>query len=348
MGTANAISREFMSNPNNFADSFNLAFQIYGYTNMFVDASSLQALDTNQTQKLFGTVLERFSDVFKSGNIFYDNKYYYMALLVENQHYVHTGMPLKILSYILLDLIQQVKDEKALHPSDKQSSDEFLSNYPSNFKLRPIVPLVIYFGPNPWTAPKNLADMFEEVPETLKRLLPHQEYLVLTPADIQDEFFKTKTDFRLVLQAMKHAQTKTSLVAFFKNSRDYASVSRSLAEMIAANVCFNVQNITLTEKNNMYDISHFWDESDARLRQEGYDQGHTEGYDQGHNDGVAEGFERGDKQGFERGDKQGYRRCSSEFITKMVEKGCDIDFICDIAGVDRQQVESMIDAQKQE
>ncbi len=286
MGKADLVARKFMSDPKNFADSFNLAFQVYGYKRMSVNANTLKALDTNHTQSMFGKILERFSDVFKAGQLFYDNKYCYMALLIENQHYVHPGMPLKLLSYIMLDLIQQVKDYQALHPNKKRTSDEFLSNFPIDFQLRPILPLVIYFGPQAWTAPKDLADMFQYVPRRLRWLLPHQKYLVLSPTAINDKLFQdNKSEFSLALQAMKHAQTRSTLSGFFKNNDDYAKVSSSLAEMIAANVNCNLDNITLKESNNMYEISHFWDESDERLRNEG--------------------FKRGDKHGFKRGDKHG-------------------------------------------
>ena len=284
MGNADLVTSSFMSVKKNFADAFNLAFYIYGY-DIRVKAEELQELDTTlnlwlplpngETYKL-----GRRCDVFKHVKMYYDDKTYYMAMMIENQHYIHSGMPLKVLVYQMIDALKQVKDAMAARKKEQvDQADEFLSDYPKDFKLRPVIPLVIYFGAKEWTAPRNLSELYEEVPQTLQWLMPSFKYLLLCPHDIPVSKFKdVKSDISLALCAMKHARTRSVLSDFFKNDHDYDRISKELCELILANINYSPRSIGLKETNNMYDITHFWDESDQQLRQEGFLAGQQQGY----------------------------------------------------------------------
>ena len=96
--------------------------------------------------------------------------------MLENQHYIHPGMSLKLLVYQMIDALKQVRDAMKTQNDSLLSSDEFLSDYPKTLKLRPVIPLVIYFGPKAWTAPLDLMDLYDDVPPELEWLLPSQKY----------------------------------------------------------------------------------------------------------------------------------------------------------------------------
>ena len=133
-------------------------------------------------------------------------------MMLENQHYIHPGMSLKLLVYQMIDALKQVRDAMKTQNDSLLSSDEFLSDYPKTLKLRPVIPLVIYFGPKAWTASLDLMDLYDDVPPELEWLLPSQKYLLLCPRAIEDTQFKEmKTKISLALGALKYSTTRSCL-----------------------------------------------------------------------------------------------------------------------------------------
>lgn len=86
----------------------------------------------------------------------------YVYLLIEFQSRVLRFMAIRVLSYVLL-LYEDLIRKKRLTSSGK---------------LPPVVPIVLYNGVQPWTAPLRVPELIESIPG-LGRHLPDFEYLVI-------------------------------------------------------------------------------------------------------------------------------------------------------------------------
>ncbi len=102
----------------------------------------------------------------------------YVALLLEFQSTQDKWMPLRILNYtslLLLDLI----DKKQLPPDGK---------------IPPVFPIVMYNGKHPWTVPTEVAPLFGPVPEILKPYCPQQQYFLLDEGSVPDEMLNESNE----------------------------------------------------------------------------------------------------------------------------------------------------------
>ena len=87
----------------------------------------------------------------------------YVYLLLEFQSQVDGFMALRMLTYLSL-FYQDLMKRRELTPSGK---------------LPPVLPLVLYNGKQRWTAPREVADLIEEVPGGLAAYRPSLRYLLL-------------------------------------------------------------------------------------------------------------------------------------------------------------------------
>lgn len=89
--------------------------------------------------------------------------WFYLYLLLEFQSTSYPFMAARMLTYVSL-LIEEIIRKEKLKPGSK---------------IPVVLPVVLYNGKRPWRAPLDLASLFVEVPESLRRHLPRLRYLVL-------------------------------------------------------------------------------------------------------------------------------------------------------------------------
>ncbi len=87
----------------------------------------------------------------------------YLYLLLEFQSTVDRDMPVRIMTYLGL-LYQDLRTSAAIAP---------------DAPLPPVLPMVLYNGDDPWTAPRNVRDAIGPVPSVIEPFLPHLPYLLL-------------------------------------------------------------------------------------------------------------------------------------------------------------------------
>lgn len=87
----------------------------------------------------------------------------YLYVLLELQSTSYTFMAVRLLTYVGL-LLEEIIHREKLRPGDR---------------LPAVLPLVLYNGKRPWQAPLDLASLFEEVPDSLRKYLPRLRYLML-------------------------------------------------------------------------------------------------------------------------------------------------------------------------
>ncbi len=104
---------------------------------------------------------------------FHDDRWLYLVLLLEFQSDVDRSMAVRILTYTGL-LHQRLIDERVLQEYGA---------------LPPVLPIVIYNGRGPWTAPRDVADLIAATEAALAPYQPAQRYFLLDegrtrPADL--------------------------------------------------------------------------------------------------------------------------------------------------------------------
>ena len=72
---------------------------------------------------------------------------------------------------------------KFIHIKD---SGEFLSGFKKEDKLKPIITLTIYFGPDVWDGPRSLKEMFEDIDESIMKYVEDYKVHLLVPNEIKD------------------------------------------------------------------------------------------------------------------------------------------------------------------
>ena len=87
----------------------------------------------------------------------------YLYLLLEFQSSVDRDMPVRIMTYLGL-LYQDLRTSGAIAP---------------DAPLPPVLPMVLYNGDGPWTAPRNIREAIGPVPAVIEPFLPHLPYLLL-------------------------------------------------------------------------------------------------------------------------------------------------------------------------
>ena len=97
--------------------------------------------------------------------------WFYVYLLLEFQSTPSPFMAVRLLGYAALLLAEIVRKER-LGAGDR---------------LPIVLPLVLYNGKRPWTAPLDLASLFAEAPESLRRRLPQLSYLLVDESRLRPE-----------------------------------------------------------------------------------------------------------------------------------------------------------------
>ena len=97
---------------------------------------------------------------------FRDDRWLYLVLMLEFQSNVDRSMAVRMLTYTGL-LYQRLIDEGVLRKHDE---------------LPPVLPIVIYNGLGPWTAPTDVADLLGVTDEALAPYQPSQRYFLLDEA----------------------------------------------------------------------------------------------------------------------------------------------------------------------
>lgn len=100
MGKKDTITKEYMSEPEYFADVFNY-FLFDG--RQMIDKKNLSVMDAAELGLIFAEenkeIIQKVRDVLKECVIMEDEKNFYLILGIENQSNVHYAMPVKNMIY---------------------------------------------------------------------------------------------------------------------------------------------------------------------------------------------------------------------------------------------------------
>lgn len=289
MGDKDSITKQYMKQPERFADLFN-GFCFGGEEKLHPD--ELKDMDTASIVLPYGEdgaplPKQKARDVLKLA-LKTDGKAAYCILGVENQSKVHTAMPVRNMLYDAMTLAEQVaaaaNSHKDAHNRGKDSV-EYLSGFHREDKLMPVITLVIYWGADEWDAPVTLREMY---PEGLDERILHyaNEYKVnlISPAQMTDEQLDVfRSDLKAVLKFIKHSKDKQELANLVNNNQDYKSLDRLAAQTIS--VCSG-QDFNFPVGEERIDVCKAIDDMVTDARNEGINQGISQGRNEAENEGM--------------------------------------------------------------
>jgi len=163
-----------------------------------VDISTLERVPTSQVSD---DLREREDDML--WRVRWPAGWLYIYLLVEFQSTVYRYMAVRIATYESL-LYEGLIRSRQLTPEGR---------------LPPVVPIVLYNGRSPWTAPHDLAELIAEAPGGLAAYRPRRPYLLIDESRYSER---------------RLARMQNLVAALFRleNSRSPAEIQRVLAVLI--------------------------------------------------------------------------------------------------------------------
>ncbi|MBQ8804055.1 MAG: Rpn family recombination-promoting nuclease/putative transposase [Tyzzerella sp.] len=252
MGKKNTITKDYMSVPEYFADSFN--YYLFD-GRQIIKPSNLQVLDPTEIaiipEDASEETVEKIRDLLKQCVLMEDERATYLLLGIENQSDIHYALPVKNMNYDAINYGKQVSDIAKEHRKKKDIKDggEFLSGFTKEDKLKPIITLTIYFGAEDWDAPRSLKEMFEEIDESIMDFVEDYKVHLIVPNEIKD-FDKFKTDFGKVMKYIAFSKDKKAL-SQLQHDEAFRSVGVETVRLI--NECTN-SNIVIKDGEEDVDM----------------------------------------------------------------------------------------------
>ena len=179
----------------------------------------------------FKLTFERTRDVRKIARKNSGDKTCYMVFGAENQSQLHYAMPVKAMTYDILEYICQIENRKktfkAISEAKKAGeepleaspdNEEFLSSWKADDELVPVVTIVINFGEKKWDAPVTLHEMFDKTKRKFQRnkviseMVPDYKFILIDPHQMsEDDFERMDTNLKTVLKAIAYARDKNKI-----------------------------------------------------------------------------------------------------------------------------------------
>ena len=172
----------------------------------------------------------------------------YMVFGAENQSQLHYAMPVKAMTYDVLEYICQIENRKktfeAISEAKKTGEEpleappdnaEFLSSWKSDDKLVPVVTIVINFGEKRWDAPVTLHEMFDKTKRKFQRnkiireMIPDYKFILIDPHQMsEDDFERMNTNLGNVLRIINYAGDKDKLIKFAESGAKFNQLETQL------------------------------------------------------------------------------------------------------------------------
>lgn len=229
MGVRDITLKEYMSNPERFADVFNYA----AGKKMIHDPGSLKAIDTRELLTGNAGALERNRDILKEGVIQTDGMTAYMILGIENQNNMNYAMPVRTMTYDALDYERQIAEKRKKNKGKYTNGKEFLSGLMKWDRLRPVVTVTIFWSGEEWTGPRKLSDLFENIPAEITDLLNDYKLNLIVPSEISD-FSSFESDIKQLIEVVASSESKEKLkeLSYREEYRHLPAETASIINML--------------------------------------------------------------------------------------------------------------------
>lgn len=164
----------------------------------FVREKWVEQLDFSTLEKVGGSyvtddVRNREDDII--WRIRWGTQWIYLYILLEFQATIDHFMAVRIGGYVHL-LYQDLIKSGAIKPGEK---------------LPPILPLVLYNGKDPWTAPMEVNDLISPVPSGLDPFQPRMRYLLIDETRYADSELESLRNLAAALFRLEKSRKKEDL-----------------------------------------------------------------------------------------------------------------------------------------
>lgn len=319
MAEKDIVTKEYMSDNEVFADTFNFYF-FNG--EQVINPANLKDLDTNEKVVVEGLeydlISQKFRDLLKSCIIKTDDVNSYMILGIENQTKVDYSMVARVMLYDAMQYLKQCTDKR-------------------KEKLLPVITLVVYWDCNSWKAPKSLHEMINP---KYWSLVNDFKINVLDPSSIDDEdMLKLRTEAYNIYWCIKHQKDNTD--DYWNSIRTNSRFDRFSGKTAYVIDKMTGTNFNESKKDGEVVMCEAWDEMMKRLEKIGIEKGIEKGIEQGIQQGIEQGIEKGIQQGIEQGIEKGKESGVLEnkmnTVKKLLSKNFDWETITDITEVTKEE-----------
>jgi len=191
----------------------------------FVKEPWVEELDMDTLERISGSFV---SDDFKKREndliwrVKFEDRWLYVYLLIEFQSSVDRFMALRLMVYVGL-LYQHLLREKQV---------------PGDHLLPPVLPLVLYNGAQPWSAPRDMADLIVSGPDELRRYRPQMRYLLLEEQSLEPVALAGMENLVAIVFRLEQCGTKEEIEQVFEAlaewaaKQEYGQVVKMIAEWL--------------------------------------------------------------------------------------------------------------------
>ncbi len=256
MGSADAITKEYMKDNEIFADVYNFLLG-----KKVLDPEKLSHVDVEElyiTSKLPGDTdkdVQKFRDVLKQyATAMTDGQASYVLLGIESQLKIDYSMVVRIFIYDAMRYYKQLQQLEAKHKKEKDSktSEEFLSHFHKTDRLMPVITVVVYYGSKPWDASLDLFGLLEDGYDDFKPLMNNYQIKVFEAATMTDEDLRTlESNLRLVMTFIKGSGDVKKLTAMVENDEAFKRIDKLSVHVINAVTDAGIQ---INEKEETIDM----------------------------------------------------------------------------------------------
>ena len=330
MGDKDTLTKQFMRDPEVFADAFN--YLIYDGEQV-IKPSELVELDTTAISMPYdsdnsGNAVQKNRDVFKRWVGMYDDNATYLMLGIENQSNIHYAMPARNMMYDAISYDSQIKRIAAKHKGQNRGksgnsgnandkSGEYMSGFRKNDKLVPVITLVIYFGVKEWDGPIALHDMFRDTDSRILQLAQNYRINLISPyALTETQLQKLQSKLREAMAFIKYSQNKQKLAEVINQDPMFHNMDRDTVAMLNE---ITGSHIKISKGEEKVDMCL----AIQQMIDDGVQQGIKQGIEQGIEQGIGRGIELGMEQGIEQGIKQGIEQGMEQGIERGIEQGIE-------------------------
>ena len=244
MGEIDTMTKQYMKDNERFADLINW-FVFDG--RHALDASELEEMDITSIavaylEKNFDAV-QKARDVLKkcvakdAGNAFF------VIFGIENQADIHNAMVVRNMLYDAICYENQVSKISNYNRKEKLvKNGEYLAGFRKDDKLIPVVTLTLYWGTKKWDGPKTLHEMFVDIPQDIKKLIPNYWINLISPAEMDcKDINKLQTELNQLFRAIRAGAEGPKALAGLAEDESFSKLSIDSALLMGKIVNLDVK-----------------------------------------------------------------------------------------------------------
>lgn len=258
MGIKDTKAKEFLADNRRFADLCN--YFLYD-GEIVIKPEDLVEQDTTELLSVMGDgeeelQVQKWRDLIKRVVIKNTSACRYVVIGVENQTDIHYAMPVRNMIYDAINYGKQIKETAKRHRSSKdlRRSGEFLSGFSKEDKLIPVITLALYWGAEPWDAPRSIHEMFSDIDVNLRQYISDYRLNLIAPCEITD-FGKFRTSLGAVLEMIKYSKDERRMNQIITSRAIYKNLEK---EAVTAIIMFTGMEIRTDEEEETMDVCKAW------------------------------------------------------------------------------------------